>query len=226
MDRKVTLGLLVVLLVLGGYIWYNFWRADAPPVTPTTPEPTAILFVELIEDDVTALQVAGQPGQSVVHVTRAGDSWVMDQPLQGPADGSRVNELLFQISRITAERQLAPPSDLAAFGLKPPAAQVTVTLKDGKSSVLQLGRKNPDETSYYMLKSGDTNLYLVRAAVGDTILDLLKSPPYTPTPTATAGTPPASGTPGSAAPAPSATPPRSATPTLAATAAVKTTPSP
>lgn len=193
MDRRITIGGLVILALLGGYIWYTFLRPDAPPTTPvSTPEPTEVLFLTIPVDQVQSVQVRDEKNNQTTRVVRDGDNWKMEQPAQGEADTQRVNDLVFTLSRITANRQLAPQSDLAQFGLNPSQAQVEIGIKGGIPITLALGSKNVDGNAVYAQKSGDAAVYLIDTFVGETIQEFVTTPPYTPTPSAT---PPATETP-------------------------------
>jgi hypothetical protein len=212
MDRRVTVVVVILFLALGGYVWWTFLRADAPPVAAVTPEPTPIPFLNLTPDDVTAVEIRDVKANQVVRVARSGEEWQMESPKQGPADSNRVSSLLFQLASIDATRELQDVTDLAQYGLNPPLHELRVTLEDGSTQVVQLGEENPDQTSVYATKPGATSVFLIRASTGEAVAEFVTTPPFTPTPTATAeptGTPaPTTPTPGgTGTPTASATPP-------------------
>jgi hypothetical protein len=185
MDRRITIGLVVALALLGGYIWYTFLRSDAPPLSPVTPAPTEIAFLRLDRAQVTALQVREVANNTITRVVRDGEAWKMEQPLQGQAFGSRVDELLFNLARSNAERNLGAQSDLMPFGLNPPRYELQVTVAGAEPVTIALGNKNPDGNSYYALRGGDGTVYLVSSLIGQKIEEFVTMPPYTPTPTGT-----------------------------------------
>ncbi len=185
MDRRITIAVVVVLALLGGYIWYTFLREGAPPVAPTTPEPTEILFLTVPQDKVQAVQVTDVKNSKITRVVRDGENWKMEQPAQGDAYLVRVQDLVFALTRISAERKLAPQSDLTPFGLNPPQYAVEISLNDASTINLLLGSENPEGNAYYALKNGDSALYLIDSSIGDTITKFVNEPPYTPTPSPT-----------------------------------------
>jgi hypothetical protein len=187
----------VVLALLGGYIWYTFLREGAPPVAPTTPEPTEILFFTVAQDKVQAIQVTDVKNSKITRVVRDGENWKMEQPASGEAYFTRVDDLVFALTRISAERKLAPQTDLTPFGLNPPQYALELTLDDASKISILLGNENPEGNAYYALKNGDSALYLVDSSIGDNIKKFVNEPPYTPTPS----------------PTPNATAPPQATPT-------------
>ncbi len=182
MDRRITIALVAVLLVLGGYIWYTFLREDAPPLTPPTPVPTTIPFVEFSDDQVTTVEIRDVKQERVTRVTRAGDVWKMEQPAQGDADPARVSALVYQLAQIVPERQINPSGDLAGYGLNPAAYQVNLTLADGSKINFEVGGQNPGETYYYARKVNETPLYLISSPIVNEIKEFVEMPPYTPTP--------------------------------------------
>ncbi len=182
MDRRITIALVVILALLAGYIWYTFLRADAPPLVPETPEPTAIPFLSLPSDQVQAIQVLDTQTKQTTRVVRDGEEWKMEQPAQGQANRVRVERVLFELSRITAERKLTPTGDLAVYGLNPAAYQVRTELKDGSTVTFQLGGENPDKDYFYALKNGDAAVYLIDASIANDLVEFATLPPFTPTP--------------------------------------------
>ncbi|HZQ08781.1 MAG TPA: DUF4340 domain-containing protein [Anaerolineae bacterium] len=211
MDRRITLILVVILVLLGGYIWFNFMREGAAPTPPETPEPTPLAFLSVPEDKVTNVQVRDVKNNKVTQISRNGDKWNMEQPAQGEAYQQNVDDFLFELANITAERKIDNPSDLAGFGLNPPAYELKVTQQDGQSWTVQLGTQNPDKSYYYALKNGDSSVYLVNTSVGEAIENFVNAPPFTPTPSPTVGESPTPST--TEPPTPSAVPSSAATPT-------------
>lgn len=205
MDRRITVGVVVILLLFGGYIWYTFLRADAPPQSPVTPQPTAILFMQVEQDKIQSIEVHDTKNNVVTQVTRNGDAWNMTQPKQGSADADRISALLLQLAHTTATRKLDSPGDLTQFGLNPPLYEAKLAYQDGSTVTVDVGIKNTDGSAYYTIKNGDGAVYLVATTVGDDVVQFVTTPPYTPTPTAT---PAATDTPEATQP-----PPAAATPT-------------
>jgi hypothetical protein len=134
---------------------------------------------------VTAVQVRDVKNNTITRVVREGELWKMEQPAQGEAFGSRVDELLFNVAQSNADRNLGAQSDLVQFGLNPPAYELQVTQEGTNPVTVLLGNKNPDGNSYYALKDGDGAVYLVGTWIGQKIEEFVTMPPYTPTPTAT-----------------------------------------
>lgn len=184
MDRRITLVFAAILVVLGGYIWYTFLRADAPPLNPVTPAPTRVVVLEFPFNEAQALEVREVETNVVTRVVRTADGWQMEQPAQGEAYIPRVERLVFELSRVTAERSFAA-ADLTPYGLNPPAYQAHVTLQDGSVVTLDVGNENPDGNYAYARKPGDASIYLADFSVLDNLQEFVQEPPFQPTPTPT-----------------------------------------
>ncbi len=231
MNFRLTLGLLIVLLVLGGAVYY----VESSPATPT-PATQSTTVLSFLPSDVSKLEASGQ-GKSVV-VTRDDSGWLLKQPEEARADQMRVDNLVSRLGTLAATRTIDAPSSLAEFGLDKPQVQAVITLKSGQTSTLLLGNQNPDKTSYYAKLPDKGAVYLIPVAVGGDLSRLLTDPPKaTPTPTPLppisfpTGTPvpsvsPAAGSPAQSTPAqvlpPMLTPP--AAPVPAATPVPATSP--
>lgn len=182
MDRRITLALVAILVLLGGYIWYTFLRADAQPLTPATPQPTSILFLQLDEGKIQSIQVRDVKSNQTTRVVREGDQWKMEAPAQGPADQGPVRTMVFDLARVEVDRKLAAPGDLAGYGLNPPKYQMDVELQDGTRVTVLLGAQNPDGDYAYVMKNGDSAVYLMDSSLSDQIQEFVTTPPYTPAP--------------------------------------------
>ncbi len=79
--------------------------------------------------NVTVLE-AEWPGARVV-LERDGDAWRMTSPIEGPADGDRVTDLLSDLAFLRADGFDDAPLSDADAGLAPPAYQVRLTLAEG-----------------------------------------------------------------------------------------------
>lgn len=185
MDRRLTIALFAILALLGAYIWYTFLRQDAPPLTPVTPEPEEIVFYSADPNQMQRVQAQDAASGDTTIIVREGDRWRMQAPAQGDAYFVRADALVFDLSRIEADRKLETPGDLTAFGLNPPQYRVIITLTDGTETTLSLGNENPDQNYAYAIKNGDPAVYLVEFSLREDVIEFITSPPYTPTPSPT-----------------------------------------
>ena len=150
MRWQTTAALAVILVVLAAFYYvYEIRlgpereRADARKGRLFTAEP----------GDVAAVEV--KRGADVLKFQREGDTWRMLVPVATRADRGAVDELITSVVTAKADREIAAsPASLAEYGLDAPKAEVSLTLKDGKTVGLQLGGKNPTGVWVYGREDG------------------------------------------------------------------------
>src|SRR5712692_6958700 len=115
--------------------------------------------------DVTQLTLK-RPTESI-ELKREGDGWQMSAPLRARADRGPVLEVITSALTSKIDREIAAaPASPADFGLDKPAAELTLTLKDGKQLGLVLGAKSPTGVWVYAREAGKPAVFVV----GDSVL--------------------------------------------------------
>src|SRR5437879_8373332 len=150
MRWQTTAALAVVLLLVGGfyYVYDVRWapdreRAETRKGRVFSAEATDVTAVELKRRDDT------------VRLARAGDAWELRSPVVARGDRARVEETLTTVLTAKVDREIDPkPTALGDFGLDKPAAEVTLTLKNGKTLGLALGNKSPTGVWVYAREAG------------------------------------------------------------------------
>lgn len=204
MNVRTTLILLVLLALLGGYVY--FFEIKGEGGQEATPTPTSVQVLDLEEDQVTGLVVSGPEGTTRLR-REVGGQWQMEEPAQEPADDIRVGAISDTLAKLSATRALTEVTDLEPFGLASPSWTVEIALADGQTHRLQIGEKNPAGGYYYIKKEGEPAIYMVFASTIQGLQRLVTNPPYQPTPTPTATPAPPE------TPTPTPTPVEAATPT-------------
>src|SRR3989441_8143579 len=150
MRWQTTTTLAVALLLVGGcyYVYEVRWapdreRAETRKGRVFSAEATDVTGVEL------------KRREDTVRLTRAGEAWELKSPVVARADRARVEETLTTVLTAKVDREIDPkPTALGDFGLDKPAAEVTLTLKDGKTLGLALGNKSPTGVWVYAREAG------------------------------------------------------------------------
>jgi hypothetical protein len=211
MKFRNTLILLVVLILVGGYVYYSQKQTANQPSPSAADVPTVAPVLEIDPAQVLTITVQGPAGETRLSRTDANALWQMDStaPMTSTvsglqeADPERAANILSIATLISANRTLTDVTDLSSFGLATPQWSVTIEGAGQAHYTIYLGDKNPDGASCYAMRAGYTNVYLIPAYVGDDLRGLVDNPPVKPTPTPTATpTPPmqeATATPGVAA---------------------------
>ena len=150
MRWQTTAALAVILLALGAF--YYVYEIRLGPERERTEARKGRVFAAEI-GDVTAVEV--KRGTEVLKFQRDGDAWRMLAPVATRADRGAVDEMITSTITAKADREIAAnPASPAEYGLDAPAAEVTLTLKDGKHLGLQLGGKNPTGVWVYGREAG------------------------------------------------------------------------
>lgn len=208
MNPRLTLGLLVVLAVLGGLLLFIDRRPESPPARDAERLPEVMSFsladaqrLELRRADLARQFRRGEDGQ-----------WVLE-PGGQRAHQNAVESLLARLSALRATRRIPPTNtDLSAYGLISPRLTALVGLRDDTIHELRIGEKTPVETGYYAVTAQGGDVYVVPSILVDEMERLIAQPfaptptPAPPTPTPTFGpTAPPIGAP-TLTPAPTSTP--------------------
>lgn len=160
--RWQTSAVLAVLLVLVGGFYYLYevrWAADRERTESRkgrvfTAEATDVTAVELKRPDET------------VALKRDGDAWRVTAPVAARGNKGTIDETLTTILTAKMDREIdGKPASLADFGLEKPAAQVALTLKDGKQVGIDLGSKSPTGVWVYAREHGKPAVFVLPDSV-------------------------------------------------------------
>jgi hypothetical protein len=103
--------------------------------------------------DVSAVELKRR--EDTVRLARAGEGWELKSPVVARGDRARIDETLTTVLTAKVDREIDPkPAALGDFGLDRPAAEVTLTLKDGKTVGVALGNKSPTGVWVYAREAG------------------------------------------------------------------------
>jgi len=150
MRWHTTTALAIVLLLVGGF-YYLYEIRWAPERERVETRKGRVFQAEAA--DVTAMELKRR--EDTVRLARAGEGWELKSPVIARGDRARVDETLTTVLTAKADREIDPkPAALGDFGLDKPAAEVTLTLKDGKTLALQLGNKTPTGVWVYAREAG------------------------------------------------------------------------
>jgi Domain of unknown function (DUF4340) len=217
MNRKLTIGLLLVFAVLGVYAWVVQMPKDNAAAN-TTPTVTPVVYLWTVQaDQINGVHVVDHvSGQAMDLLKDAAGTWSLVQPGPQPAEQSLAASDVSGLMTLAVDGTITTSTDLGSFGVLSPTMTVEVDLSDGTKLKAAVGNKSPTGTDYYVLRAGETQVVLLSTAAQGTLASLVTTPPVVP-PTATPTVP----TPGPGTP--SVTPPASATVAITATVAATVT---
>ncbi len=187
MRGRDTLILLAILVLLGGYYYFFEIRSEKEESTESSAPQSTDIFEGVWAEDVTALTVKSISGTVELRLPEGG-TWHIEKPTTEEADHDKVQAAVSSVVQLSASRTLTEDiENLAVYGLAPPQAVLTMTLKNGGERTLLIGDKNPTGNSYYVRRpdEAEMTIYLVPAYAVDQVKNFIGQPPVKPTPTPT-----------------------------------------
>jgi hypothetical protein len=159
--KKLLLAALV-LAGLGGAIWWSEKQEAARKDLPDPKAPPKILSLQ--EADVTRMELQRTGEAPTVLVKGEDGKWSITMP-ELPADNAAISALAGTASNLSSDRVVDDNlTDLAMYGLEPPAISLALTMKDGKQHRLRLGAETPDGARVYASLDGDKRLFTLARA--------------------------------------------------------------
>ena len=156
MQFRNTLILLILLTLVGGYIY--FFQAGKPE------EETVKLF-NIKAEDITKL-VLKYPGEQI-ELERTGDKWKIVKPIQVDADSAAVTTLTHEVADAQIKSTVDEhPTDLSNFGLTKPAVTVIAGTKDKTLPGVEVGRTTPIGYSVYIKTTDKPAVMLTAGGFG------------------------------------------------------------
>jgi putative NADH-flavin reductase len=153
----------VLLVGLSGAVWYSNKREDAKAKAP--PPSTSPKILTLKMSDMRQIAFKRRDGTATTIRRNAENKWQITAPKTLDADTSNVQSVATMLSDFNSDRLVDEnATDLASYGLAPPALEITVTMDDGKVSKLLLGDETPTGSGVYAKLDGDARLFTTAAA--------------------------------------------------------------
>jgi hypothetical protein len=158
---QTTLIAAILLAFVGGF-YYVYEVRLGPEREKAEGRKGRVFNVE--NGDVTVLEIKRPDG--LVKAQKDGDTWQLLAPVKAKADRGPVEETITTVVTAKMDREIeAAPKNLTDFGLDPPAAEVDLTLKDGKHRVLLLGAKSPTGVWVYAKERDKPSVFVVGESV-------------------------------------------------------------
>lgn len=203
MSWRTTGLLFLLLLVVGGLVYWQRGRVESgsegtPTALPPSPASGAVLFDDITVRDVVRLDVENSAG-STSFSRRADGAWFMTVPTATMAISQTLTNNVQSLISTTGRRTLSPEENpLRVYGLDEPQATVTLAVRRDENVVryrLLVGNQTPAGDAYYVLKEGDPRVHLMAGAALNNVLNLSGDPPLPqPTTTPLSSSPPLTGT--------------------------------
>lgn len=156
------LGLVVVLIALGAYLY--FVESKRPP-GGDTPKKEKVFNVE--SDKIEEISIKSESGEQTL-LRKSGTDWQIVSPAPGKPDAAEVSGLTTNLSTLEMQSVVDEnPADLKEFGLAQPRVEVSFK-SGGQSQTLQIGRKTPPGSDLYAKRANDKKVFLIASYLDST----------------------------------------------------------
>ncbi|MBI4219084.1 MAG: DUF4340 domain-containing protein [Chloroflexi bacterium] len=180
MSLRISLVMVIIASFAGIAVT---WFVKNPPIGSAKEEDLPF-FYTLSPDDIRKIRIKTTSGEEAFTATFEGDPerrqsiWYFDDPAGIPVNFDRWGGITFLLGGPKTQRVLKQSFDNPAdYGLDRPSAEISMTLRDGSSRTLRLGRPTPDGGAHYAQMEGYEQLVLVDSSWGDVLARLVNEPP-------------------------------------------------
>jgi hypothetical protein len=129
-------------------------------------------------DKEKVVRIQMEKGGETTTVERSGrdekdlPEWKVVEPVKDAGDNTTINGLLGVVDRLESEQVITGEyrEPLAVYGLDPPRAKIVLTLEDGSSRTVLVGKKSAFDNRLYIQRAGDEDVLLVKGFVENSLL--------------------------------------------------------
>ncbi len=154
MKKNPLLIAVLVLVVLGGFVYYT---RENPPA----PESDTVPLVRVQEADIRKVTVTKPGGETIVVQREADQPWTFGNGVTVPADDSAINLMITNLASLDASRVVQDKTDdWAPYGLDGSGKlKVTVETSAGDPKSIIFGEDTPTGSSVFARLDGDPRLF-------------------------------------------------------------------
>ena len=159
---RTFLGLLIVLVALGSYLY--FVESKRTP-GDDTPKKEKVFAVEA--DKIEEISIKAENGEQTT-LRKANAEWQIVAPEAAKPDSAEVSGLTSNLSTLEMQSVVDEnAADLKEYGLAQPRVQVTFK-SGGKDQTLQIGQKTPPGSDYYARRGNENKVFLIASYLDST----------------------------------------------------------
>ena len=159
MRFKGTFVLLLMVILLGGYIYFYEYRGGAERAAAKRVE-NQIWRFDI--NDIVQVELITPEGTLIAE--RNTDQWMITSPQLWRAETSELDRLVSSAATLNRETMVEEQTtDLARFGLAPASLGLRMKTRDGKEYGIDFGINNPSGNLTYSTLVGENNVFLVSA---------------------------------------------------------------
>jgi hypothetical protein len=149
-----TLGLVVVLAGLGGYIYF----VDSERPAGGVEQKRKVFAVEA--DKIEEITLTADRETSSLR--KADGTWRMTAPVDADVDSTEISSITSALASLEVNRVIdESPTNLADYGLAEPRITIAFKGQGGASGELRIGDKTAAQSDLYAMKPGEKQVFLV-----------------------------------------------------------------
>jgi hypothetical protein len=165
MKFKGTTALFVMLLILGGWVYWTDIRGREERGQA---EEAAALVLPTDDEDIVEIRiiyphdpdVPDNPDRSI-SAARSEGGWTFIAPAGFEADSGGWDTVAGNVGRIARDESVtSEPTDLSQYGLAEPELRLGVRFADGRSEEILFGSENPRGTFHYLKLASSDEVFL------------------------------------------------------------------
>jgi len=179
-KRSTWIVLAVLVLAVGAYFGIKNSPKKAGAATPTSQGNTYLITPA--DGTLQSIQITDDKGNQFRMQRDLSKKWVITAPHNGEADAGPAGAAETQVGALRIVTTLDTPPDPGATGLAAPVDTISLAFDSGKQHKIEVGGSTPTKSGYYVRFDG-SRVYVISQDGIDSLLKLLTSPPYPPTPT-------------------------------------------
>lgn len=156
------LGLLIILVALGAYLYFVESKR-----TPGEEGPKKEKVFSVEADKIEEIAIKAESGEQTT-LRKAGSDWQIVSPTTAKPDSSEVSGLTSNLSSVEIQSVVDEnPPDLKEYGLASPRVEVTFKA-GGQSHTLQIGHKTPPGSDLYAKRGNEKKVFLIASYLDST----------------------------------------------------------
>ena len=182
MLKKNTITLFIVMIIMvGGFFllrqkgWVDFATKKEPTSTPLP----VLIDLDTNSVDIITYILAGT--DKVVIQRTEGNNWKINIE-GGIITAGNIEHFLSTLNSIRPSVVLEVVPEVSEIGLDNPTQMLSITLKDGKEHIINIGNLNPIQTGYYV-QIDFGKVVLINKGSIESLLAIIRNAQYPPTPT-------------------------------------------
>ena len=156
--RGLLIGV-VLLAILAGGAWWSQRNEKEKEAKGSTDTPK---LVSLKDSDIRQIEIRHRAEPATIIKKDASNRWTMTAPETLRVDQDVASGVASSFAGLTLDRLVEEKaSDLSAFGLQSPTAEISVTANDNKTQRLLVGDETPTGGSFYAKLDGDPRVFAI-----------------------------------------------------------------